>query len=190
MNRSPQISLPEVVLDKPDAQSFAPFGTFIDAASHAGQRKFFSEHLQMRQPRAEPVFHVNHIRHSALPLEIVQLERHSFAAQCFIPLDVSRYVVAVMPSGEDGQPLASKTLAFVMPPTLGVIYHPGVWHLGATVLDRTGHFVVLMWRGGKGPDDDFRSIDPISLILPPGDGGAVDPGPRQGPLSERTPDGP
>lgn len=182
MNRTSPIHVPAVVLDKPDAQSFAPFGSFVDAASQAGKRKFFSEHLRMRQPGAEPVLHVNFIPPSTLPIKIVQLERHPFAAQCFVPLDVSRYIVAVMPTGADGQPLARQTLAFLMPPTLGVIYHPGVWHLGATVLDRTGHFVVLMWRGGTGPDDEFRSIDPISLVLPPADGGTVNPGP----MTERT----
>lgn len=187
MNRTARFPLPVVTLEKPDAEALSPYGTFIDAASQAGQRRFFSEHLQTRQPRAEPVLHVNHIRPSALPLEVTQLERHPYAAQCFMPLDVSRYVVAVMPSDRDGQPVPARTLAFLMPPTLGVIYHPGVWHLGATVLDRTGHFVVLMWRGGKGPDDDFRSIDPISLVLSSDHGGAVDPRPQPGTETGRTP---
>jgi ureidoglycolate lyase len=44
-----------------------------------------------------------------------------------------------------------------------VIYAPGVWHMGATVLDRPGHFTVLMWRGGAEPDDEFREISPLSL---------------------------
>ena len=47
-----------------------------------------------------------------------------------------------------------------------MIFNPGVWHLGATVLDRPGHFTVLMWRGGPLQDDDFRTIAPLTLIAP------------------------
>lgn len=157
---------PSILLRSPDGEAFAPYGSFIGPADKPGQRKFFSEHLQARKPGSDPIFHVNHILPSSLPLEVAQLERHPFAAQCFIPLDLARYVVAVMPSDSAGNPLPDRTLAFLMPPNLGVIYHPGVWHLGATVLDRIGHFAVLMWRGGAGEDDEFRSVPPLSLTLP------------------------
>ena len=165
MSKSQAAAVKTVPLRQPDAAAFAPFGSFIDAATQAGQRKFFSEHLQARKPTSDPVLHVNHIKPSAFPINVIQLERHPFAAQCFIPLDVARYAVAVMPSDSNGLPIPEQTLAFLMPPTIGVIYHPGVWHLGATVLDRTGHFAVLMWRGGPGADDEFQTIDAITLTV-------------------------
>lgn len=155
-----------ITLRPPDGDAFAPYGSFIGPADKPGQRRFFSEHLQSRKPGSDPILHVNHIRPSTLPLDVIQLERHPFAAQCFIPLDVARYVVAVMPSDNAGNPLPDQTLAFLMPSTVGVIYHPGVWHLGATVLDRIGHFAVLMWRGGPGEDDEFRTVEPMTLTLP------------------------
>jgi hypothetical protein len=34
------------------------------------------------------------------------------------------------------------------------------------VLDRPGHFTVLMWRGGSEPDDVFRAVEPMTLALP------------------------
>ena len=74
-----------------------------------------------------------------------------------------RYLVVVMPSDQDGNPVIEGTLAFLAPGTIGVIYYPNVWHLGATVLDRPGHFTVLMWRNGASPDDDFRAIAPLTL---------------------------
>jgi ureidoglycolate lyase len=153
-------------LHAPDAAAFAPFGSFIGPSDTAGQRKFYSEHLQAHQPGSDPILHVNHINPVKMPLDVVLLERHPYAAQCFMPLDVARYIVAVMPSDDDGNPIRTQTLAFLMPPTVGVIYHPRVWHLGATVLDRKGHFAVLMWRGGPGNDDEFLTIDPITLTLP------------------------
>jgi len=46
-----------------------------------------------------------------------------------------------------------------------VIYAKGVWHAAATVLDRAGNFVVLMWRGQ--PDDDDVIDIPQHRILAP-----------------------
>ncbi len=151
-----------VTLRAPDADLFASFGTFITPPDTVGQRAFFSEHLT--QPRGTaPVLHTNHVAPQTLPMTCDSMERHPHAAQCFMPLDVSRYVVLVAPSAEDGAPMCDRALGFEMPGTLGVIYHPGVWHTGAVVLDRKGHFAVLMWRGGTLPDDEFRTIAPLIL---------------------------
>ena len=72
----------------------------------------------------------------------------------------------VTPSDADGSPVLDQALAFLMPATTGVIYNPGVWHLGATVLDRVGHFAVLMWRSGQLQDDDFQSIPAMTIVAP------------------------
>lgn len=155
-----------VLLLPPDPVAFAPFGRFILPPDQPGRRAFYSESLQPRPSGSVPVLHVNHVLPSELPLAVSGLERHPHAAQCFMPLDVSRYAVLVLPSDGDGAPVAKRALGFLVPGTTGVIFHPGVWHLGATVLDRPGHFSVLMWRGGTLEDDVFRTIAPITLALP------------------------
>lgn len=155
-----------ILLQPPDPQAFAPYGAFILPPDQPGRRAFYSEALQPRPPGAVPVLHVNHVPASTLPLTVTGLERHPHAAQCFMPLDVARYVVLVMPSDDNGLPLPSQALGFLVPGTIGVIYHADVWHLGATVLDRPGHFTVLMWRGGVTEDDVFRTIEPLTLALP------------------------
>ncbi|MEY8117840.1 ureidoglycolate lyase [Falsihalocynthiibacter sp. BN13B15] len=147
----------------PDAALFAPFGKFISPPDADGQRRFYSEQLHDRPSASAPVLHTNHVAPKSLPATIDQMERHPHAAQTFVPMDVSRYVVVVTPTGEDGAPLCDQALGFEMPGSLGVIYHPGVWHMGAMVLDRAGHFAVLMWRGGPLPDDEFRTISPITI---------------------------
>lgn len=147
----------------PDAEAFAPFGRFVTAPERPGDRMFYSDVLQEHGPQSTPVLHVNHVPETKLPAQFTQVERHSHAAQCFFPLDVSRYVVVVIPSNQDGDPAIDRSLAFLMPGTTGVIYHPNVWHLGATVLDRPGHFSVLMWRDGTHSDDKFRAIPPLTL---------------------------
>lgn len=153
-----------VTLQAPDAAAFAPFGHLVQPPDMPGKRQFYSDALHTRAAQSAPVLHVNHVAPQSLPLEVSGIERHPHAAQCFFPIDVSRYVVMVMPSDANGQPVMDAAVAFLMPGTIGVIYNPGVWHLGATVLDRPGHFTVLMWRGGQSPDDEFRTIAPLTLV--------------------------
>lgn len=155
-----------VTLQPPDPVAFAPFGHFVTPPDAPGKRQFYSDALHERPSTSAPVLHVNHVLPQRFPIEIRGIERHPHAAQCFFPIDVARYAVMVLPSDETGAPLLDRALGFLMPGTMGVIFNPGVWHLGATVLDRIGHFTVLMWRGGPQQDDEFRTIAPITLIDP------------------------
>ncbi len=148
----------------PDPVAFAPYGAFVIPPDQPGERRFFSDALIERPVASAPVLHVNFVQPLTLPMSVARIERHPHAAQCFFPLDVSRYVVVVMPSDADGRPCRDQALSFLVPGTMGVIYHTGVWHLGATVLDRPGHFTVLMWRGDAPQDDVFLDIEPLTLI--------------------------
>lgn len=152
---------PVIVSQTCSVQDFAPFGSFIDRPAQAGQRQLYSHWLGGAE--LAPVFHVNHVLPARLPLTLTQLERHPHAAQCFVPLDVSRYLVSVAPSLPDGRADLSGLRSFVLPGTIGVIYAPGVWHAGASVLDRPGAFAVLMWRGAN-DDDVFADIAPTQLM--------------------------
>ena len=145
------------------ADEFAPFGTFIVPPAQAGERQFYSDWLGGEA--LAPVFHVNHVQPASLPISLARLERHPHAAQCFVPLDVSRYVVTVAPALTDGTADRSAIKSFILPGTIGVIYRPGVWHAGASVLDRAGSFAVLMWRGAN-DDDVFADIAPLELVAP------------------------
>ena len=151
----------------PDTKAFAPYGQFVVPPDAPGKRQFYSEALQTHANDSAPVLHVNHVLPLTLPMTVDMVERHPHAAQCFFPLDVSRYAVLVMPSNEAGAPDPDRALAFLVPGTTGIIFNPGTCHLGASVLDRAGHFVVLMWRDGQLPDDDFQSVRPMTLIAPP-----------------------
>jgi ureidoglycolate lyase len=150
-----------VISESYAAEDFAPFGTFIDRPSQVGERQFYSEWLGA--DGLAPVFHVNRVLPATLPLTLRSLERHPHAAQLFVPLDVSRYLVSVAPSLPDGSADLSGLRSFLLPGTVGVIYARGVWHAGVTVLDRAGAFAVLMWRGAS-EDDVFADIAPTVLI--------------------------
>lgn len=144
-----------------DEAAFAPFGAIIAPPDAHGARRFYSDWLG-GEAGLTPVFHVNSVPETRLPAEITTLEHHPHAAQCFVPLDVARYLVTVAPSRADGSPDLDALRSFVVPGNRGVIYGRGVWHAGASVLDRSGAFAVLMWRGSVS-DDVFTAIAPITL---------------------------
>ncbi|SMY06098.1 ureidoglycolate lyase [Flavimaricola marinus] len=151
----------------PDPEAFAPYGRFVTPPDRPGERAFYSDAFAEHPDDTSAVVHVNFVRQTPLPITASQVERHPYAAQCFLPLDVERYVVVVMPSNDNGDPDPSRACAFDMPGSIGVIYAPNVWHLGASVMERDGHFAVMMWRGGAQADDEFRHIPPITLIDAP-----------------------
>ena len=148
----------------PDPVAFAPFGAFIDPPGEFGERAVFSEWLEPIAGRSQQC-HVNRVPCSTLPLTIDRVECHPHAAQVFVPMGkVLRYLVVVMPSDDDGAPDPTGAQAFVVPGSRGVVYAPGVWHSGITVLDSDASFAVFMWRGG-GDDDVFASIPPIEISV-------------------------
>ncbi len=147
----------------PDSDAFAPFGAFIDPPFEYGDRAVFSEWLRPLEGR-EQQCHVNRVPQSTLPLTVDQVERHPHAAQLFIPMGfVTRYLITVMPSADDGRPDPDRALAFAVPGSRGVVYAPGTWHTGIAALDGPASFAVFMWRGGS-DDDDFRSVTPFEVV--------------------------
>ncbi|NEX46624.1 ureidoglycolate lyase [Pseudotabrizicola algicola] len=144
-----------------DAASFLPFGTLVEKPEVAGERRMFSDWLPAIDGLALQ-FHLNHVAASSLPLALAQVERHPHSAQVFLPVDVSRYLVVVMPSSPDGSPDVAQACCFEVPGSIGVIYRRDVWHAGMMVLDRAGSFAVLMSRGAD-QDDVFLPIPPLTL---------------------------
>ena len=148
-----------------DNAAFSRFGTFVEAPAAAGERRLYSDWVRPVDGLA-PQLHINHVTADALPMSLDRVERHPRAAQVFLPLDVARYLITVMPAREqDGGPDVEAAISFLVPGTMGVIYRASVWHAGVAVLDRDGRFAVLMWRGA--PDDDvFADIPALTVALP------------------------
>ncbi len=150
----------------PDRDEFAPFGAFLEPPTTVGDRAHLGEWLEPVPGRALQS-HLNRVAPTMLPAVVDRVERHPHAAQLFLPIDVSRYLVTVMPSDQSGDPDPSGARAFVVPGHVGVVYGPGTWHAGISVLGTEGSFAVLMWRGGE-DDDVFASIQPIEVRFSPG----------------------
>ncbi len=146
---------------EPDPIAFAPFGAFLRPPAGVGDRSLFSEWLEP-VPGLSQQCHLNRVSPSTFPITLDRVERHPHASQLFLPMGVSRYVVTVMSADEAGAPDPAHAQAFVVPGTLGVVYHPGTWHAGIAVLDVEATFAVLMWRGGA-EDDVFAPIPSIQV---------------------------
>jgi ureidoglycolate lyase len=136
------------------AEAFAPVGQVIQARVAAIGWRARVAALENRRPTAVPHLAVTGLAPTALPVRATALERHPFSSQTFVPTDLSRYLVAVCPSGPDREPIVERLLAFVADVALGVNYAPGTWHHPMAILDRSGEYVVLRWDDGS-PADTF-----------------------------------
>lgn len=147
------------IVAKPlNADEFAPYGDVLAPPADLG-RVYFDQGLRSSRPGAWPSLSVAHATFlPGLPLQAKVMERHEFSSQSFVPLDVSRWLVIVAPSGADSGPDPSRAVAFLAGPGQGVTYHAGTWHHPLTILDRPGRFAVFMWRDGTTTDEEFRTL--------------------------------
>jgi ureidoglycolate lyase len=141
------------------AEALAPFGSIVVAPANASDRSLYTQWLGSERVGMTPRFHVNLLLPAELPYTVQVLERHVYSAQFFVPLDVARYVVVVAPTANDGTPDLAGVRAFLAPANVGVVYAPGTWHAGATVLERPGSFAVLMWRNDSADDEEFLTLE-------------------------------
>jgi ureidoglycolate lyase len=140
------------------AEAFAPFGDVVEPPEPGG-RVGLSETLTATDGAGTPRLSFNHAAPWALPLEATEMERHNRSSQCFVPLDVARWVVMVAPDA-GGVPDPARLRAFLVRGDQAVNYHLGTWHHPLRVLDRPGRFAVLMWTTGRKPDDEEWSTLP------------------------------
>jgi ureidoglycolate lyase len=155
--------MPAITARPVEPEAFAPFGTLIHPPARQGERQMFSD-WAVPVEGLRPQLHVNRVAPSRLPLAVSQVERHPHAAQIFLPLDAGPYLVVVMPSLAGGAPDVASASAWLVPPTVGMAYRPGVWHTGIVALDRESCCSVLMWRGAAN-DDELTAVTPFTVAV-------------------------
>ncbi|UPY38238.1 ureidoglycolate lyase [Sediminicoccus sp. KRV36] len=134
------------------AEAFRPFGDVMDPPA-LGERPALGASVVARDGASTPTLAFNHAAPVALPLLATQMERHNRSAQCFVPMDVSRWVVMVAPD-RGGAPDIAGLRGFLVRGDQAVNYHLGSWHHPLRVLDRPARFAILMWTTGHKPDDE------------------------------------
>lgn len=145
------------------AEAFAPYGEVLVAPAAPG-RQYFERALANDRPGAWPSLSLTY-REPSAP-HVLQMERHRFSSQSFVPLDPVRWLVLVAPHADAGGPDMARAVAFVAGPGQGVTYGMDVWHHGLTVLDRPGRFAVFMWRDGTDGDEEFVDVAPLTVEIP------------------------
>ena len=150
-------------------EAFSQFGSVLVAPADFG-RTYFDAGLANKRSSARCSLSVAHIGEtSKFQLTATEMERHQFSSQSFIPIDVSRYLIAVARSLPTGRPDTRQARAFVVPGDIGITYGADVWHHPIAVLDRPRRFAILMWKDGSDQDEEFVKLEqPFGIAIPSG----------------------
>ncbi len=145
--------------------AFAPYGEVLEAPGDAG-RIYIERALANGRADAKPSLSVTLAKPPAtLPFQVVQLERHQFSSQSFVPMERGRFLVIVAPKLDGGRPDALRAEAFLAGPGQGVTYGMDVWHHALTVLDTPMRFAIFMWLGRSATDEEFVDVTPFSVAV-------------------------
>lgn len=148
------------------AEAFAPFGQVVSAGLGDGVsanqgtavRFNWAAALENHRPEARANLAVFRSTPKELPFAIRLLERHPRSSQLFVPMSCDRFLVAVCPSDERGEPRLAGLRAFVCGPGQGVNYSPNIWHHPILALNRPAEFVMLAWEDGSPLDCEERPL--------------------------------
>jgi ureidoglycolate lyase len=144
--------------------AFAAFGEVFEPPP-VGERTPVAPSFQNLRSDAWLDCYINHRAPVPLPHTVNVMERHAFSSQAFMPLRVSRYVIAAAPSKSSGRPDVSRVQAFVAGSDQAINYRAGVWHCPLIVLDEAANFVVVMWKDGSARDEEFVDLaEPLQFV--------------------------
>ena len=164
--------------------NFAPYGDVLGGSVTSGV--FINAGTSERVPLGSPdltqssgqaAFNLYRARANPLPFTAVELERHCFGSQSFIPLYGVRFIVivalgdpAVSSAGPAGEvipgaiPLENTIAAFWVDGSCGVTFKPGTWH-HPLLAQQDGDFIVLE-RKGPVMDCEIKSlVEPVRVVL-------------------------
>jgi len=149
------------------AEALAPFGQVLMGYETGVERHEFAASVENLRAHAKPNMTFMRGAVAALPVTIKAMERHDHSNQIFVPMNGTRYLVAVCPADAAGGPDVSKIQVFVAEGSQAVNFNAGVWHAPNTVLATPGEFIMLRFDDGGPEDTDLRTLDaPIEVDLP------------------------
>ena len=154
------------------AAAFEPYGEVIDLGQgDPGTRDSFAAAMDNHRPDARLNVSVSRAHETPVPLLVKWMERHPHSGQTFVPIELSRYLMLVAPSDNEGQPRMDRLEAFVAGPDQGINYRAGVWHHPFTALDRPSECLVLRFDDGSDEDTEwFEVADGPTIGVKPSSG--------------------
>jgi len=145
-------------------EAFAPFGQVLMGPGQGPERYAFAARMQNERAAARPNMTFMRVALAARPIRIKSLERHVYSNQTFIPLNGTCQLVAVCPSGGNGQPLLEQLLAFVATGAQAVNYNANTWHAPRTAIRGPGEFIMFRWDDGTDLDTEGWPLEePIEI---------------------------
>jgi ureidoglycolate lyase len=141
------------------AEAFAPFGQVLMGSGSDPERHPFAARVENLRADAKANLTFMRVAPAAVPIRIAEMERHPHSHQLFVPLDGTRYLVAVCPGADDGGPDLSRLRVFTAEGSQAVNYNAGVWHAPRTVLGGPGEFIMMRWDDGTAADTDLRAVE-------------------------------
>ena len=146
--------------------TFAPFGQLLRSPAPGGPRLELIEALQNLRPSASPRLSLATVAPKPLPLTAVEMERHVYSSQAFVPIDCDSYLVLVAEHGADDRPDPATLRAFRVPGDVGINYAANTWHHPLSALERDARFVVLTFIDGTDTDEQFVPLpEPVMLQM-------------------------
>ncbi len=142
-------------------EDFAPFGQVLEITAALGEGKPVNmgtarRHdavLSIENLRANATLNIAAFRcQPSVPgrFPVVELEKHPHSGQLFVPLNATRYLVAV--AHGDETPNLDTLEVFLASGRQGVCYGPGIWHQPMIVFDVETDFSCFVWEDGTRED--------------------------------------
>lgn len=142
-------------------ESFTPFGHVLEITPALGEGKPVNMGTARRH---NAVLDIENLRPNAKlnicafrcqpsqpgKFPVVELEKHQHSGQLFVPLNATRYLVAVA-HGKDTPDLDTLQV-FLAHGRQGVCYGPGIWHQPMIVFDVETDFSCFVWEDGTAED--------------------------------------
>ena len=147
------------------AEAFAPFGQVLEGNAEGPHRIEFM--AKVFNDRDDAKLNVTWMRGkvATAPVTVKALERHPHSNQMFVPINGTKYLVAVCPSDADGNPDLSGIQVFVANGSQTVNYDAMVWHAPRETLGDPCEFIMTRWDNGSDVDTVLLTLDePIEVL--------------------------
>ncbi|MCB8884122.1 ureidoglycolate lyase [Acidisoma cellulosilytica] len=147
-----------LTLEPITAEAFAPFGLLLPPPVLGGARLELIAELQNLRPSARARLSLATVAAQLLPMEAIEMERHIYSSQAFVPIDCASYMLLVALHGPDDMPDMATLRAFRVPGDTGINYKADTWHYPLSALERTARFTVLTFIDGTTADEQFVPV--------------------------------
>lgn len=142
-------------------EAFAPFGHVLEitpelgagVSVNMGTARRYNAVLDVENLRPHAKLNIAAFRcQPSTPgqFPVVEVEKHPYSGQLFVPLNATRYMVAVAHGGDT--PNLDTLQVFLASGKQGVCYGPGVWHQPMIVFDVETDFTCFVWEDGTAGD--------------------------------------